>query len=447
MRMVLSEELIPNVPWYRTVNKKQWNSLLASNLGWLFDGYETYALILTVGVALKQLLNHTQVTQVPFYAGLVIAITLLGWGIGGVVGGIVADYLGRKRTMMISILAYAVLTGLSAFAWSWMSFAILRFVVGLCIGSEWGTGTSMVAETFPDKARAKAAGFMQCGLGIGFFLASLVWYFMSSTGTNSWRFMFLIGIVPALAVLWIRRNVDESERWEEVRDTRKNVLQKQKNGQLLNADEQKYTRFTLTELFADKKLRRITILGLLMSLTTTVGWWGISTWIPNYVSSVAVTHHLSATHWASLSGMIYNVGAIGGYIMLGFMAEAWGRKKTTILYFGLSLILTPVLFLWVHSLALILVFTLINGVFTLGQYTWMPVWLPECFPTRTRATGISFVFNAARFVAFLGPLFAGTLIAKFGGYGIAATTVGSIYILGFVVAFFYPETKGQPLPE
>ena len=108
-------------PWYRALNRAQWNALLASNLRWLFDGYETYAVILTVGVALRQLLDSSQFGQIPFYAGVIIALTLLGWGVGGMLGGVLCDYLGRKRTMILAILAYSIMTGLSAFAWDWVS--------------------------------------------------------------------------------------------------------------------------------------------------------------------------------------------------------------------------------------------------------------------------------------------------------------------------------------
>src|SRR4051812_49569518 len=94
----------PSGPWYRSLNKSQWNTLIASNLGWLFDGYETFALIISIGVAMRQLLDPSQYSQIPFYAGIVIALTLLGWGIGGLIGGILADYLGRKRTMLLAIL-------------------------------------------------------------------------------------------------------------------------------------------------------------------------------------------------------------------------------------------------------------------------------------------------------------------------------------------------------
>ncbi|HZU88458.1 MAG TPA: MFS transporter, partial [Stellaceae bacterium] len=129
------------------------------------------------------------------YDGIVIAINVLGWGIGGLIGGVVADYLGRKRTMILAILAYSLTTGLSALAWNWISFAVLRLVVGIAIGSEWVTGASIMAELWPDPARGKGAGLMQCGAGIGNFLASAVWLGLAGTGANSWRFMYLVGIL------------------------------------------------------------------------------------------------------------------------------------------------------------------------------------------------------------------------------------------------------------
>jgi MFS family permease len=123
-----------SVPWYRTLDKRHWKALLATNLGWMFDGYETFALILTLAVALRALLDPAQYAQIPAYAGTVLAITLLGWGVGGMLGGVLADYIGRKRTMILAILAYSLFTGLSAFAWNWISFAALRFLVGIAIG-------------------------------------------------------------------------------------------------------------------------------------------------------------------------------------------------------------------------------------------------------------------------------------------------------------------------
>src|SRR5580704_15236807 len=436
-----------SVPWYRTLDRRHWKALLATNLGWMFDGYETFALILTLAVALRALLDPSQYAQIPAYAGTVLAITLLGWGVGGMLGGVLADYIGRKRMMIVAILVYSVLTGLSAFAWNWWSFAALRFLVGIAIGSEWATGASMTAEVWPDRARGKGAGLMQCGLGIGFFIASFVWLYVSPLGPDAWRYMYLIGILPALVTLWIRRGIPESSLWEVADGRRRSAVERKRSGAALEAGDHALTRFTLVDLFAEPEIRRRTIVAFLMSLTTTLAWWGISTWVPPYIGSVAAKAGLPAQQWASYAGMAYNLGAIAGYAGLGFLADRYGRKPVTFLFFAMALVLTPVLFLWVQDLRLLLVVAAINAFFSLGQYTWMPVWLPELYPTHMRATGMAFVFNAPRFIAFLGPLLAGTLIVHFGGYGRAATIVALIYILGLCAVPFLPETVGKPLPD
>jgi MFS family permease len=434
------------LPWYRALTRSQWRTLVATNLGWLFDGYEAYALFLTVGPAMRALLDPAQYPQIPAYIGTVVAITLLGWGIGGFCGGVLADYIGRKRTMIYAILGYSILTGLTALSFNWISFAVLRFLVGIAIGSEWATGSSMMAELWPQQARGKGAGMMQCGLGMGFFLASFVWLFVSGLGPDAWRYMFLLGILPALLTLYIRSSIEESTPWQSTDARRRAATVRKQSGAALSAEEQALTRFTVADLFAEPESRRRTILAFLMSLTTTLAWWGISSWVPPYIASIAAKAGLPGAQWASYAGMAYNVGAILGYIGLGFLADKYGRKPVVMLYFALAFLMTPVLFLWTQDLTLLLIAAAVNGFFTLGQYSWMPVWLPELYPTRSRATGLAFVFNAPRFIAFLGPLFAGTLIVQFGGYSRAAMIIACIYFLGFVVTPFLPETRGKPLP-
>jgi MFS family permease len=201
------------------------------------------------------------------------------------------------------------------------------------------------------------------------------------------------------------------------------------------------------DLFSDSNLRRTAIIVFLMSLTTTLGWWGISTWVPPFIGSLAGQQGLSADAWASYAGMAYTAGSVTGYIAFGFLADAYGRKPVTIAFFVLALLLTPVLFLWTRDLTLLLVLAFINAIFSNGQYTWMPVWLPELFPTRVRATALAFAFNGPRFIAFLGPLIAGTLIVQFGGFGKAATIVALIYLVGIAAAPLLPETRGKPLPS
>src|SRR5450759_328778 len=425
-------------PWYRSLNAIQWKTVFASNLGWTFDGYETFSLILVVGIALRDLLDPSQFGQIPAYAGTVIGITLLGWGIGGVIGGV--------RTMIFAILAYSLTTGLSAFAWDWVSFALLRFLVGIAIGSEWSTGASITAEVWPDNARGRGAGLMQCGLGIGFFLASFTWLFVSGYGPGAWRIMFLIGVIPAFFTLWLRTGIPESQKWEQSNEKRKSAKARKKSGAVLSDEDHALTRFTFADLCVDPEMRNRTMIVFLMSLMTTVARWGISTWVPPLIAAAAGKAGLPPQTWASYAGMSYNIGAICGYIGLGFFADNFGRKPVVMIFFAASLVLTPLLYLWTHDLYLLLLVAAVNGFFTLGQYSWMSVWLPELFPTRMRATGMAFTFNSPRFIAFRGPLFAGALIAQLGGVSNVAVAFSFIYILGFVLVPFLPETKGKPLP-
>jgi MFS family permease len=165
------------------------------------------------------------------------------------------------------------------------------------------------------------------------------------------------------------------------------------------------------------------------------------------VGSVAARHGLPAARWASQAGMANNVGAVAGYILLGWLADAWGRKPVVIGWYVLALAMTPVLFFATENLPLLLLACGVNAAFTLGQFTWCSAWLPEVFPTGIRATAIGFCFNAPRFIAFLGPLVAGTLIASFGEYGRPALYVSLVYLVGIGAALFFPETRGQPLPD
>src|SRR5216110_3236534 len=234
------QESALRLPWYRSLSRDQWKVLVASNLGWTFDGFEIFALFLTVGFALRQLLDATQYAAIPEYAGYILAATVFGWATGGVIGGIIADYIGRKRTMMLAILAYSLTTGLSAFAWDWGSFAVLRFLVG----------ASIVSELWPDNARGKGGGLLQCGAGIGGILASGVWLLIGGMGPSAWRWMYLIGVLPALIVLWIRRNIPESPRWEETNERRRAAHVQRQTGVALEGVDAALTRFTMVDLFS-----------------------------------------------------------------------------------------------------------------------------------------------------------------------------------------------------
>ncbi len=433
--------------WYRSLSWTQWKALIASNLGWTFDGFEVFALILTVGAALHQLLDPSQYKFIPAYAGLVIAITVFGWGLGGLCGGILADYIGRKRSMTLTILAYSLLTGLSALSWNWWSFAVLRFLVGLAIGSEWATGASITAELWPNHARGKGGAFLQCGYPIGSIIASSVWLAIGTSGPSAWRYMFLIGVLPALIAFWIRRNIPESPRWEQSNKRRRAAHDLRRQGAALRGEDAAMVRFTLVDMFAEPAVRMRLILTFIMSLSVTIGYWGVSTFVPSYVGQVAAGLGLAAQRWVGLAGLVQNIGALCGFVCFGFLADAAGRRPTTFFYYLMCLILTPVVYLWVKDIHLLLLGFAVYGFFIQGVFSWTAVWLPELFPTRMRATAAGFIFNAPRLISAIAPLIAGSLIVGLGGYGHTAAIIGMFYILGLIAVPFLPETKGTPLPE
>jgi MFS family permease len=371
---------------------------------------------------------------------------VFGWATGGVIGGIIADYIGRKRTMMLAILAYSLPTGLSAIAWDWQSFAILRFLVGVGVGSEWVTGASIVSELWPDHARGKGGGLLQSGAGIGSFVTSGVWLLIGGLGPNAWRWMYLVGVLPALLVFYIRRGMPESARWEKANERRRAVRAQAKSGVALEGLDAALTRFTVADMFLDRSVRPRLVAAFLMMLSVTFGFWGVATFVPTYVGTVAAKAGLSGPYYSAVAGLLGTGVATFGFITLGFLADAIGRKPTAMLHYAMCLVLTPV-YMWANGMAPLLVAVAVFGFFTGGIWSWAPIWLPELFPTRMRGTAVAFCFNAPRWISCIGPLIAGTLIVAMGGYGRAATIVGLFFIVGLIAAPFLPETKGKPLPH
>lgn len=436
--------------WYHGLTPRHWRVLTASFLGWVFDGYESYALFITMPFVLKAMLSASQMADRAVYAGVAIAVTLLGWGIGGMAGGVLADYVGRKRMMIWSVFFYAVFTGLTAFATNFWMFCFLRFITGFAMGSEWSTGVALLAETWPNRARPKGAGFLQSGFGFGTLIAALVWLLLSQTqplGANTWRLVFVVGALPALFCLYIRRAIDESEQWvEAVRKQRWAATASATNGTPTRAATRP---FTLTEIFRDPESRRRTLLAFLLSLSTTVGWWAISSWLPSFAVATAKAEGLATPDIFGLrAALIYTTGAVVAYVLSGFVADALGRRKYLFFTYLGALVTTAITYLGGLSTDALLIAAFVNGFFTLGcAYSWMAIYPAELFACSVRATAAAFIFNAARLIAWVFPIVAGTLIQTFGSIPRAAMTLGAIYVIGLVVPWFMPETRGEPLPE
>jgi len=433
--------------WHTGLTRTHWRVLTASFLGWIFDGYETYALVAVLPAALHSLLSPEQLKTPAIWAGTAIGATLLGWGVGGLVGGTLADYLGRKRVMIASVLLYAALSGLTALSPSFWALIALRLTTGMAMGSEWSTGVAMVAETWPDRARAKGAGFLQSGFGWGTLLAAVIWWLLSRwspLGDQSWRLMFVVGAVPALFTLYIRRAMAESESW--LRAVRERRWAATEAGGGVGSGRRP---FTVTEIFREPESRRRVVLLFVLSLTSTVGWYAISTWLPAHVQNLAA--HDGMAHpdrWAAASGILYTAGAVAAYMSAGFVIDVIGRRRFLVLTYAGALVLTPVTYFWVSSAQAILLVAAINGFFTLGlAYSWLAIYPAELFTPSVRSTAASIVFNGTRLIAWGFPIMAGSLIPRLGGIPWTAMTFGVIYVLGLIVPWWLPESKGKPLPE
>jgi MFS family permease len=427
-------------PSTTSIGKASWRALFASWLGWMFDGYESYALILVMTPAVRQLLPPESLPKASPYAGGLLAVTLLGWAAGGVTAGVLADYVGRRRTLMLSILCYASFAGLSAISWNYSSLLVFRFLTGLGLGAEWGPGAAMLAEFWPHASRGRAAGALHSAYGVGLLAASAIWFLMSPFGASSWRYMFVIGILPALLLLYVRRCVDEPALWIAANQTRQEA-QKRLGMPVVSPLDMELAQFTVTSILSDPELRRRVGLLLLMAVTSVVPWWSASTWIPQHAAQ------LSTAVSSSLAGLMFSAGSIIGFLAMGLLADLVGRKPTIWFYYLGALVLSLCFFLLATNRYALLITAAATGFFSSGQFAWMTVYLPEMFPTRVRGTAMSLVFDTSRAVAVLCPLLAGWLISYWGGIGAAGATMSLIYVVGLLVTpFAGPETKGEPLP-
>lgn len=405
-----------------SLTREQWVTLAVTTVLWMFDGYETYALLLTVGPALRELLSAGQLLQFSQIASYLIALTLFGWAIGGIVGGFVGDRLGRRVTMVGAVLIYSVFTGTSALAHSWETLALTRFLTGIGLGAEWGVGTALLQEVWPESLRTKGVGFLQAAFSGGFVLASVFWIVIGGTFGLSWRWMYVFGVLPGLFVGVTGWLIPESNRWN--RSGRREP-------------------FRLSALWG---YRRSLIVALVVSISITVGFWATSSWVPTVAAGLVHNAPRSSVFYAGWAGMLFAVGEMFGCVVFGLASESLGRRPTLALYLAGSILVTPVVYLLVGDPRIFVLLQLANGFLTGGLYGWYAVHPPELFPTAIRASAISLIFNLARFVAMFGPIFSANLVALLGGYGLAATILSSFFAVGFVALWFLPETKGKYLP-
>jgi MFS family permease len=418
-----------------TLDRSAWHVLLATWFGMLFDGMDASIYVLTLYPSLSELLNTTSHATVGSIGAIVIAVFMFGWTLGAVCFGLLADYIGRVKTLIITVLLYTICTGLCATSHSWEQLALYRFLVGMGIGGEISIGGVMVAECWFGKSRLHATGGLQTAYGCGCLLLAAI---NMAIGHLGWRYLYVVGMVPALLAIYVRLKLKELPDAEAVRRYRAHLMKQP--GEMLSDAQSKFLRFPFFELFTHSYLTK-TVAIVAMSSTTCMGYWAVVAWIPAWINQLTGT---AAVQERSLAMLIQNLAAIlaaasGGWIVLR-LGRAWsfrmafiGSLISCIAMFLGTKVFGPALLTWI-SLA---------GFFTVAPFTYLFIYIPELFETRLRATAFGFSMQFGRIFAGLAAIMGGQLISLFGGsYATAGACVSLLFLLGIIASFFLPYSDG-----
>src|ERR1700738_4395756 len=412
----------------RQATTEQRRTLLAASLGWMLDAFDAmlYALVLT---HVMRDLGMSKATS-----GRPYTLTLLASGMGGVLFGFLADRVGRKRALMLSILTYSICSFASGLSTTVLMLGVFRCILGLGMGGEWNTGATLVAETWPNELRAKAISIVQSSWAIGYDLAYLACGIVLHD--SDWLMAFFVGILPALVVLWIRRGVPESEMWQE------------RHGRA--ADAASYNLAVTTPqtgfagLFRPPYLKP-TLALLFMNFFGMFAWWGLFTWIPPYLSLPVEQggRGFGVMGTTTLLVVLNLVGMFPGYASFGWMADYFGRRKSFILYTLLAAFIVPLYATARAPWALLVLGTLL-AFFGTGFFSGSGIIGSEIFPTPVRARALGFTYNGARTLSSIAPFVIGH-VGQAKGLSWAFFLCGASFLLACVVATQLPETKGKQL--
>lgn len=400
-----------------------WLTLGAAFLGWMFDGMEMGIFPLVARPALQEMLAGAGDQEVGLWMGRITASFLFGAALGGLVFGWLGDKIGRVKAMALSIMVYSIFTGVCYFAVSPWQLSAMRFVAAIGMGGEWSLGVALVMETWPSKYRPWLAGAIGAASNVGFLLIGIIGYYLPIT-TESWRWVMLVGASPALLALLIMHLVPESQRWLHSAATEKTQ--------------------PVREVFSKTHIGR-TVAAITFASIALIGTWGSVQWIPLWADKLT---NGTVPEAKAVAQMLLASGAIlGGFI--GSLTGKFGRRPAFVFLCLTSFILCAWLFRGnMHYGPLFNALTFGVGAFTGAFYGWLPLYLPELFPTRVRATAQGIGFNFGRILAGVGALGAGQLVQYYGGdYARMGATITLVYLLGVVTIWFAPETKGRPLPE
>jgi MFS family permease len=453
--------------WYSELNRYQWFVLIVAALGWLFDCLDQQLFILARQPALHELLGESPLpTLVNEYSGYATSIFLIGWATGGLFFGVLGDRIGRAKTMMITILVYSAFTGLSAVSGSFTDFAFYRFLTGLGVGGEFAVGVALVAEVMPQRARPYALSMLQALSAVGNVSAALIAMAVGSLAQHgyfesTWRPLFVVGALPALLALVIRRRLKEPEQWQ------KAVAAVETQADLnLDAPRPHAIRREVgsyVALFGNPRWRKNALVGLGLAFAGVVGLWAVAFFTLDLVGNVLTKRFTDmgiaekeivgrVTFWKSITSLMINLGGFLGMSGFGFLTQRIGRKAAFAIGFVAALTSTAAVFAFLDQFWHIFVLTPIMGFCQLSLFAGYAIYFPELFPTHLRSTGISFCYNVGRFVAALGPWLLAKLTSKLfvatdEPLRYAGLTMCCIFVFGLLVLPFAPETKEHSLPD
>jgi MFS family permease len=427
----------------RDITGYQWLVLFIAWAGWSLDitDFTLYGLVLRQ--ALTELLGgNPTLAQIGSVGGLVTTVGLLGWAVGGFVFGIIADYLGRIRTLALSILIYSVFTCLQGVAQEAWQLGVFRFIAGLGTGAELMIAIPLVAEAFAETHRAKILGFMMTGGGFGNLFAA---YIYDAVGPYGWRYVFFAGLIPALLLAFIRRGMVEPERFAAVK-ARRQALKAQREH---SEEDREFLKLVPAQLFS-RKIRFQTLVGVLYALGTLLAVWTSQAWLPTIQNLLLEKQGITgnaAIPYVSFGMKLWGIGGIIGYIAFGFIADAIGRRPTIFLYSVGTLVLGLYLFLGVSTYDPYPVLLLIYGFFVIGIFSGHAIYIAELFPTHVRSTGVAFCNGFGRIFTSFGPLVAGLLVVQLGGLTNATAIMTCFAVLSVIAVILGRETRDEDLPR
>jgi predicted MFS family arabinose efflux permease len=417
--------------WYSRVTRYQWVVLTVASLGWVFDAFEGQLYNITRGDMLPDLLRVAgDDPLVRVWGERFLGIFLLGGTLGGWVFASLADRWGRNPVMALTILFYSVFSGLTAFATEIWHVGVLRFLVAMGVGGEWAVGAALVSEVFPREARERAGGIFHATSVGGLWLAAAAGLFVGA----QWRWAYLLGVLPAFLVLWVRLSIEEPEAWKRARADRVERLG------------------SYGELLGNRAWRRRAIAGALLATVGMATFWGVV--VAGQDLAADLLRRAGDPDWAAKSkiafGFIQTAGAGAGMLAFGPLAARLGTRGTFALMHLAAAIMTPIV-CWMPSAwggyPLLLVLLPLFGFFAQGIHAGYAAYFPTLFPTHLRATGSGFCFNTGRILAAPVLIWLSAWMKAAFDLRLAVTCLGGFFLAGLFCLAFLPETQGRELPD